>query len=57
VRQGDLILRFGDRAVRARDQLTVAVHQAKVGVPVPVTVLRRGRQLVLQVVPTDQPDG
>jgi hypothetical protein len=33
------------------------VHQAKVGVPVPVTVIRRGRQLVLQVVPTDQPDG
>jgi S1-C subfamily serine protease len=57
LRQGDLIVRFGDRSVRARDQLTVAVHQAKVGVPVPVTVVRRGRQLVLQVVPSDQPDG
>jgi S1-C subfamily serine protease len=57
LRQGDLIVRFGDQAVRARDQLTVAVHQARVGVPVPVTVVRRGRQVVLQVIPTDQPDG
>jgi S1-C subfamily serine protease len=55
LRKGDLIVRFGDQEVRARDQLTVAVRQAEVGVPVPVTVVRRGRQLVLQVVPTDQP--
>jgi S1-C subfamily serine protease len=57
LRQGDLIVRFGNQAIRARDQLTVAVHQAKVGVPVPVAVVRRGRELVLQVIPSDRPDG
>jgi S1-C subfamily serine protease len=54
LRSGDLIIRFDDQPVRARDQLTVAVRQAEVGVPVPVTVVRRGRQLVLQVVPSDR---
>jgi S1-C subfamily serine protease len=56
LRKGDLIVRFGDQEVRARDQLTVAVRQAEIGVPVPVTVVRRSRQLILQVVPTDQPE-
>jgi len=55
LRRGDLIVRFDDQPVRARDQLTVAVRQAKVGTPVPVTVVRRGRQLILQVIPTNQP--
>ena len=55
LRRGDLIVRFDDQPVQARDQLTVALRQAEVGVPVPVTVVRRNRQLVLQVVPTDQP--
>ena len=41
--------------VAASDQLTVAVRQSEIGVPVPVTVLRRGRQLDLRVTPTDQP--
>jgi S1-C subfamily serine protease len=56
LRRGDLIVRFGDQEVRARDQLTVAVRRAQVGVPVPVTVVRRGRQLAVRVVPTDQPN-
>jgi putative serine protease PepD len=55
LRRGDLIVRFDDQPVRARDQLTVALRQAKVGVPVPVTVVRRGRQLVLQVIPANEP--
>jgi putative serine protease PepD len=55
LRRGDLIVRFDDQPVRAGDQLAVALRQAEVGVPVPVTVVRRNRQLVLQVVPTDQP--
>ena len=55
LRRGDLVVRFGDRPVRASDQLTVAVRRSRIGVPVPVTVLRRGRQLVLQLTPTDQP--
>jgi S1-C subfamily serine protease len=56
LRRGDLVVRFGDQPVQARDQLTVAVRRAEVGVPVPVTVVRRGRQLVLPVTPTDQPE-
>jgi S1-C subfamily serine protease len=55
LRRGDLVVRFGDQPVGAADQLTVALRRSQIGVPVPVTVLRRGRQLVLQVTPTDQP--
>jgi S1-C subfamily serine protease len=55
LRRGDLVVRFGNQPVAASDQLTVAVRGSEIGVPVPVTVLRRGRQLVLQVAPTDQP--
>jgi S1-C subfamily serine protease len=57
LRRGDLVIRFDDQPVRASDQLTVAVRQAEVGVPVPVTVIRRSRQLIMQVTPTDQPKG
>jgi S1-C subfamily serine protease len=55
LRRGDLVVRFGDQVVRAADQLTVALRRSRIGAAVPVTVLRRGRQLVLQVTPTDQP--
>jgi S1-C subfamily serine protease len=55
LRRGDLVVQFGNQPVAASDQLTVAVRQAEIGVPVPVTVLRRGRQLVLRVTPADQP--
>jgi S1-C subfamily serine protease len=55
LRRGDLVVRFGTQPVAASDQLTVAVRQSEIGVPVPVTVVRRGRQLVLQVTPADQP--
>ena len=47
---------FGNQPVGARDQLTVAIRRSEIGVPVPVTVLRRGRQLVLQATPIDQPE-
>jgi S1-C subfamily serine protease len=56
LRRGDLVMRFGNQPVLARDQLTVAIRRAQIGVPVPVTVLRRGRQLVLQATPIDQPE-
>jgi S1-C subfamily serine protease len=55
LRRGDLVVRFGDQPVGAADQLTVALRRSEIGVPVPVTVLRRGAQLVLQVTPADQP--
>jgi S1-C subfamily serine protease len=45
LRRGDLVVRIGNRATPARDQLTV-----------PVTVVRRGRELVLQITPTERPE-
>jgi putative serine protease PepD len=56
LRRGDLVVRFGNEPVAARDQLTVAIRRAEIGVPVPVTVVRRGRQLVLEATPDDQPE-
>jgi S1-C subfamily serine protease len=56
LRRGDLVVRFGDQPVGARDQLTVAIRRAEIGVPVPVTVVRRGRQLVLRATPIDEPE-
>jgi S1-C subfamily serine protease len=55
LRRGDLVVKFGNQPVAASDQLTVALRQAEIGVPVPVTVVRRGRELVLRVTPADQP--
>jgi putative serine protease PepD len=56
LRRGDLIVRLGDQPIPARDQLTVAERQARIGVPVPVTVVRRGRELVLRITPADEPE-
>jgi S1-C subfamily serine protease len=55
LRRGDLVVQFGNQPVAASDQLTVAVRRSEIGVAVPVTVVRRGRQLLLRVTPTDQP--
>jgi S1-C subfamily serine protease len=55
LRRGVLIVRLGDQPIPARDQLTVAERQAKIGVQVPVTVVRRGRELVLPITPADEP--
>jgi S1-C subfamily serine protease len=56
LRRGDLIVRLGNQAIPARDQLAVAERRVSIGVPVPVTVVRRGRQLVLEITPADRPD-
>jgi S1-C subfamily serine protease len=55
LRKGDLVVRFGTVPMRDRDQLTVALRQAKVGEPVPILVVRRGRELNVLAVPTTQP--
>jgi putative serine protease PepD len=57
LRKGDLVVRFGDVAVRDGDQLAVALRQAKIGEPVPIVIVRRGRELNLLAVPTTQPRG
>jgi serine protease Do len=55
LRKGDLVVRFGNVPVRDRDQLTVALRQAKVGEPVQILIVRRGRELNVLAVPTTQP--
>ena len=55
LRKGDLVVRFGDVPVRDGDQLAVALRQAKIGEPVPILIVRRGRELNLLAVPTTQP--
>jgi S1-C subfamily serine protease len=55
LRKGDLVVRFGNVPVRDRDQLTVALRRAKVGEPVPILIVRRGRELSLLAVPTTEP--
>ena len=56
LRRGDLIVHLGDQPIPARDQLTVAERRAKIGVEVRVTVVRRGRELVLPITPADEPE-
>jgi len=55
LRRGDLVVQFGNQPVAASDQFTVALRGSEIGVPVPMTVLRRGRQVNLRVTPTGQP--
>jgi S1-C subfamily serine protease len=55
LRKGDLVVRFGDVAVQDGDQLAVALRRAKIGEPVPIQIVRRGRELNLLAVPTTQP--
>ena len=55
LRRGDLVVQFGNQPMTTSDQFTVALRGSEIGVPVPVTVLRRGRQVNLRVTPTDQP--
>lgn len=46
--EGDVITRVGDREVGSADELIVAVDNNPVGSRVPVTVVREGRELVLE---------
>ncbi|MFD0486241.1 trypsin-like peptidase domain-containing protein [Saccharopolyspora spinosporotrichia] len=47
IAEGDVIIRVGDRRVGSADELIVAVDRNPVGATVPVTVVRQGRELVL----------
>jgi S1-C subfamily serine protease len=55
LRKGDLVVRFGNVPVRNRDELAVALRKAKIGEPVPIVIVRQGRELNLLAVPTSQP--
>jgi S1-C subfamily serine protease len=49
IAEGDVITKLGDRVIRTADELSVAVIERNIGDTVPVTVVRQGRQMVLQV--------
>ncbi|GAB3284636.1 trypsin-like peptidase domain-containing protein [Parasphingorhabdus pacifica] len=49
IAEGDVITKVGDRKVGGADELVVAVDRHQVGETVPVTVVRQGRELVLDV--------
>jgi S1-C subfamily serine protease len=47
VHEGDVIIQVGNRKIASADELVVAVDEHPVGTAVPITVVRQGRQLVL----------
>ncbi|WP_245695923.1 MULTISPECIES: S1C family serine protease [Actinopolyspora] len=49
ISEGDVITEIGDRTIGGADELEVAVDEHDVGAVVPVTVVRKGRELVLDV--------
>jgi len=53
LREGDVIIAFAGKAVGAIDQLVGQLTDDRIGRPVPVTILRRGRRLQLTVVPAE----
>jgi serine protease Do len=55
VRPGDVVLEFAGKGVANPDELTQAVDQTPVGKKEPVTVVRNGNQLTLQVTTGELP--
>ena len=49
IHEGDVITKVGDRPVGNADELQVAVQEHEPGDEVPVTLLRDGRQMTVQV--------
>jgi S1-C subfamily serine protease len=50
---GDIIVALGDRAVTAVDDLCRQLTADRIGVPLPVTVLRRGERRKITVIPAE----
>ena len=53
MRPGDLVVKINGADVHGWDQLVVNVRKVEVGKTVPIVVVRDGRELTLQVTPTD----
>jgi S1-C subfamily serine protease len=54
LREGDVLLRFDDVRVRGIDALLRLLTEERIGVAVPVTVLRNGRLRTLRVTPQEK---
>lgn len=48
IAEGDVVIKVGDRDVHNADELIVAVDRHRIGERVPITVVRQGRELVLE---------
>jgi S1-C subfamily serine protease len=55
VREGDIIVSFGDAAVTSVDELHRLLTDARIGEPVDIAVLRRDRHLTLRITPRESP--
>jgi S1-C subfamily serine protease len=53
VRDGDIVLAFADEAVTGIDDLLRRLTDERIGVPVPLTILRSGRKRQLTIVPSE----
>jgi S1-C subfamily serine protease len=49
IKEGDVVIKVGDRMVRNAAELTVAVRQNEIGEHVPVKLVRDGREIVTDV--------
>ncbi|WP_295624999.1 S1C family serine protease [uncultured Corynebacterium sp.] len=51
LREGDVVVSVGDRGIASADELTVAFWTSGAGETVPVTIVRDGQRMVLDVTP------
>jgi len=51
IREGDIVVKLGDRDIHSSDELVVAVRDSTIGQDTPVTVVRDGGRVELQVKP------
>jgi S1-C subfamily serine protease len=47
---GDVITKIGDRPIASADELVVAIRERQIGEQVPISLVRQGRPLTVQVV-------
>ncbi len=55
LREGDVIVGYGDHPTPGIDELHQLLTQHDVGVKVPLSVIRRTEKLVLEIVPEESP--
>ncbi len=56
-REGDIVIAFGGEPVHGIDDLLRLLTDARIGVPTPLTILRRGQRRQITVMPAEKPQG
>jgi S1-C subfamily serine protease len=54
-REGDIAIAFGGEAIQGIDDLLRLLTEARIGVPTPLTILRRGQRRQITIVPAEKP--